>query len=169
MTRSASGLATPRDDDWRALGQCTSRPDVWFEAKSRGEAMHICRTHCPVVERCLRDALKYPPKDGVQGGVAFNNDRKPFPVWFWQPARTCKTCAPTNRRDPPTDTGKCGTYAGYRRHLRRHQEGCGPCRAASAREQRRRKAARAEGWLSTPGDGPVGERDGARKQQKEEA
>ena len=128
-------------------------PDAWFEAKTRQEAMHICRTHCPVVEKCLLDALACPPKDGVQGGVAFNNDRRPFPDWFWQPSRTCKACAPTVRRDPPTDTGRCGTYAGYRRHLRRGQDGCSACRAAAARRWREYSQQRSK--LSTPGDGPV--------------
>ncbi len=167
MRRSAVGLDTPRAEDWRAQGKCRDHdPDVWFEAKTRTEAMHICRTHCPVVEKCLRDALECPPKDGVQGGVAFNNDRKPYPAWYWQPARTCKACVPTDRRDPPTDTGKCGTYAGYRRHLRRNEDGCASCRAAATtrwREQSRRRPR-----LSTPGDGPVDEGVvGARQQQKE--
>lgn len=156
-----------RPADWREHGRCRAAPDAWFEAKTRAEAMHICRTHCPVVEHCLRDALGSPPTDGVQGGVAFNFDRKPFPGWYWQPSRRCRACAPTDRRDPPTDTGKCGTYAGYRRHLRRFEAGCTACLAAAAREQRRRQAAK--GWLSTPGDEPVGERETARKQQKEEA
>lgn len=163
MSRSASGLDTPRSDDWRLQGRCRDTPDAWFEAKTRTEAMHICRTHCPVAEQCLLDALECPPKDGVQGGVAFNNERRPYPDWYWVPTKTCQACRPSDLRDPPTDTGACGTYAGYRRHLRRREDGCDPCRAAAVRrqqEQARRK-------LSTAGDGPVGERTRARKKTEE--
>lgn len=35
-------------------------------------------------------------------------------------------------RVPATDTGACGTSAGYQRHRVRHEEPCGPCRAAKA-------------------------------------
>ena len=45
----------------------------WQSPRSaQAQARHICLTHCPAVEECLRDARRMPPRDLVQAGV----------VWF---------------------------------------------------------------------------------------
>lgn len=36
----------------------------------------------------------------------------------------------TATKKPPTDTGRCGTYAGHQRHYKRGEENCGPCAQA---------------------------------------
>jgi len=41
---------------------------------------------------------------------------------------------------PPTDTGRCGEYAGYRRHRHRGQHPCTPCAQAAADYDRARRA-----------------------------
>ena len=128
--------------DWQSKALCTASPEMWFTPGDRAEAMHICRVHCPVVERCLRDALRHPPKDGVQGGVAFNNDSRPFPPGFHLAARTCPKCTFAPPRDPPTDTGVCATYSGYRRHLRRYEHACDPCKKAAVRRWHDQKKAK---------------------------
>ena len=38
-----------------------------------------------------------------------------------------------------TDTGKCGTDAGFQRHYRRKEQACEPCRQARADKQKARK------------------------------
>lgn len=129
--------------DWRDAAICRTDPERWFNRSARADAMHACRSHCPVVEQCLRDALACPPTDGVQGGVAFNCRSEPFPGWFYKPARTCPACTVAAPEGRTFDTGRCGTYAGYRRHLRRHEAACLPCRAdAALRRQKFRQSRR---------------------------
>ena len=57
--------------------------------------------------------------------------------------------APTKLR--PSDTGACGTPAGYSRHYRRHEDPCEPCRQARIVDRRAyREAAAALRALRPP-------------------
>lgn len=44
-------------------------------------------------------------------------------------------------KPPPTDTGACGTVTGYRKHVKRREQTCAPCRKAN-REYHRDRSAR---------------------------
>lgn len=147
MSRSTFGLEAPRGEDWRVHAFCAPNPDMWFDVATRPLAMHTCRRHCPVVEQCLKDAREHPPKEGVQGGVAWNTRQQQIPESFCQPLRRCSQCLSTPVKSPPTDTGACGTYMGYRRHMKRAELACGPCITASTLQRReyvkRRDARRA--------------------------
>lgn len=107
LTRSAHGLSTPVDD-WWARGVCRNEdPELWFTDSLRAEAMHVCRTHCPVVEQCYRDALRNRPKAGVQGGQAWSAKGTPMYAGALEPAKTCTRCKPRvvalpRRRRQPT-------------------------------------------------------------------
>lgn len=49
----------------------------------------------------------------------------------------------TVEKNPPTDTGRCGEYAGFQRHRRRGEEACQPCRDANTAYGQAAEAARA--------------------------
>lgn len=60
--------------NWRDDATCRRQdPDLWFSAKHRGEALHVCLTHCPVLAQCQQFAeqLRPAPTDCVMGGVAW--------------------------------------------------------------------------------------------------
>jgi hypothetical protein len=76
----------------------------------------------------------------VQGGIVFNIHANPFPDWYYKPASSCPACPAGRVKNPPRDTGACGRYAGYQRHIRRGQQPCAACLAAAA--QRRLRARR---------------------------
>jgi hypothetical protein len=48
----------------------------------------------------------------------------------------------TPTRLPPTDTGACGEFRGAKRHGRRGEQNCNPCRTAYTAHERARRAAR---------------------------
>lgn len=50
----------------------------------------------------------------------------------------------TPTRLPPTDTGACGEFRGAKRHGRRGEQNCDPCRTAYTAHERARKAKRRE-------------------------
>jgi hypothetical protein len=112
---------------------------VWFNPESRPLALHVCRTHCEVLQECLASARADPPYEGVQAGIAFNQKRQPLPDFWHHPARSCARCVRLPPKAAPTNTGACGSYGGYRRHLRLGEEACDPCRVASARRERDRR------------------------------
>jgi hypothetical protein len=120
--------------DWRIHGACGREdPEMFFsEARtSRSIALHVCLTHCPVLEQCATFAAQNPPWSAVQGGVAYGKYGQPL---GWEPR-----AAPTCRRCPQpigTDTGACGTVRGYGRHTRAGTEVCKPCRVAQTERQR---------------------------------
>ncbi|WFE41930.1 hypothetical protein [Micromonospora sp. WMMD998] len=47
----------------------------------------------------------------------------------------------TATKKPPTDTGRCGTYAGHQRHRKRGEADCDPCAEARRDYHRGWKAA----------------------------
>jgi WhiB family redox-sensing transcriptional regulator len=76
---------------------------------------------CPVRQECLEYAGDHP---GVYGGLT-ETERKAL-------------------RPRTGDTEACGTVRGYRRHYRRHEDACDPCREAQRARDRRNYARRKE-------------------------
>jgi hypothetical protein len=112
---------------------CRADPERWFtrDRTQLGLAVHDCIRHCPRVEECR--ATEERPVDGVLGGVLFNVERK---VDGKQPAEVrCDSC----RIGVSVPTGVCGSTAGARRHRRRGERVCLPCRTAEAADATARR------------------------------
>lgn len=111
---------------WRDEAACIGKPlDLFFPEIGRGceTAKKICR-QCPVQLECLEDALAVHAQDdhGVRGGLSAverSRLRSQLVVKVRRPVR-------------------CGFESGYRTHLRRGEEPCGPCREASRAARRER-------------------------------
>ena len=82
MTRSAHSLDTPRGADWQLRAACRVTrdgidPEWWWPvpagpAADAARALHICRTHCPVLAQCRQAARNSPPTHPtVLGGVRY--------------------------------------------------------------------------------------------------
>lgn len=97
--RTAAAGPIARGDDWRTQGTCLNfDPDFMFGLRRRPEALHICRSHCPVRAQCEAYArrLKPAPTDCVMGGIAWRMyaDRVDAATVPATPAATCRLCAP---------------------------------------------------------------------------
>jgi hypothetical protein len=102
VNRSTSGLAPI---NWRLQAACRGdNAELFFQPATRATALHICRTHCPVLEQCRREALAHPPVALVMGGLAWRSTSgslRPRPLKNKvRPASSCHLCAPP---DPPPD------------------------------------------------------------------
>jgi len=126
-----------RAPDWRANGACGSHdePDLWYagqngtEARAQTyEAQAICRG-CPVLEECAEQALDRREPWGVWGGLTEGERRNILRQRGRGTGR--KKAAPAPAKTP-REPAKCGTDAGYRKHVREKTEKCGPCRRAHA-------------------------------------
>lgn len=66
---------TKDDKDWRQRADCRGAdPDIFFPEKGQGRnssarAKAICR-NCPVLQRCLKEALNSNERFGVWGGMS---------------------------------------------------------------------------------------------------
>lgn len=111
---------------WREHRACVGvDPEVFFPdvGRNAATAKAICAS-CSVQAECLRYALENREEYGVWGGLA---------PWERQ-----------GRQRPPKRpaVARCGTDAGYYRHLRQtHTEPCVACREAHAIAHRVRKHA----------------------------
>ncbi|MFF0823026.1 WhiB family transcriptional regulator [Micromonospora haikouensis] len=80
-TRTAYGLDSPRAGRWEERAACRPGtpvdPEWWWPlssgpASDTARALHICRSHCPVVDECRRVVEEHPPAHPtVQGGVRY--------------------------------------------------------------------------------------------------
>jgi hypothetical protein len=143
LSRSAHGLSTPVDDGWWRDAQCRREdPELFFteSTEARAEALHICRSHCPVLRECRREARARPPVGAVQGGEAYNASGKRNGYDF-KPASTCRHCWPERPIRPTTETGACGESKGYARHIRRNERPCAACAEAKRADMAARQAA----------------------------
>lgn len=64
----------PRDEHWSTRGACRRlHPDFMFEPTHRAESVHICNTHCPVLDQCraYADSLRRAPTDCVMAGRTY--------------------------------------------------------------------------------------------------
>lgn len=127
---------------------CRADPNLWHsEAPAdRRLAIHICQSHCLVRDWCAALADRIPCAHAVQAGVVHNRygermEQQPKPS-----SKDCAVCcaarlAAVDTRKPPTLSGQCGTYNGYRRHTRRHERSCVPCLEAKRLDQAGKRAA----------------------------
>ncbi len=79
--RSAYGLDSRPDLDWRRFGSCVDDPDLWCADSPAGVAKALALCHaCPVRSQCHADAQNA-PKDRrvsvVLGGVWYGQNGRP--------------------------------------------------------------------------------------------
>lgn len=95
--------------------------DVFFPGENEThqyvEARRIC-AGCPVRDECLDDALATGERFGMRGGLT--------------PREREQLRSGQRGRLGPGAVARCGTNAGYHRHVREHNPPCGLCRAAHA-------------------------------------
>ncbi|MEU8316639.1 MULTISPECIES: WhiB family transcriptional regulator [Actinomycetes] len=121
--------------NWRLHGSCRSvDPELFFPVgysiaadRQAAEAIAICHT-CPVIDTCRTWATTTREPHGIWGGLT-EDDR----------TRARRGLGPRREK------ARCGTRAGYRRHLINSETPCGGCRranTAAAQRSARRKAQR---------------------------
>lgn len=141
MSRSAHGLDTAAEVDWRVQGACAQGdwPANWWthgdiDPSPRRWAIWVCWTECPVRRACQAWAEAHPAlaDQAVYGGAWWTRDRNdggnrrgtPRPSAFYRPA-------------PPPPQGMrltavsrplpCGTRAAAQRHRQNGEPVCPPC------------------------------------------
>lgn len=96
---------------WHKDALCKEYPDVnFFPERGDTKGLKACKeicARCPVAEECF-DA-GYMAREGVWGGLSANARK---------------------RGRPKRQAARCGTYAGYTKHVRRREPVCEPCRQA---------------------------------------
>jgi hypothetical protein len=120
-------------DDWRDLAACRNEdPETFFAEGKRSraqvfKAQAICHA-CPVRQQCGKFAIKTGQSWGVWGGMSQSQLRKRRNRFTNNAKTTTRAVeAPSKKREP----AKCGTRAGYQKHLREKTEICAPCRQAN--------------------------------------
>ncbi|MFI6645656.1 WhiB family transcriptional regulator [Streptomyces sp. NPDC050504] len=111
-----------RDGD--TVPECASTdPDLWFPENGgiRGVVREICGA-CPYRLPC-RDWARARDERGVWGGETETG------------RRSARLVAGLVRAPAQRETKPCGTYAAYRRHLRKGEQ---PCRSCQGAERARR-------------------------------
>jgi len=111
--------------DWQTQAACRGEdPELFFPLGTTGpaaaqaeEAKAVCR-RCPAMNICLTWALTTGQDFGVWGG--HSEDER----------RAIKRRAARKTAATPRQPARCGTPAGYEKHVRDHSTICGPCRAA---------------------------------------
>ncbi len=135
MTASAHGLTSKRAAGWRDKAACrTEDPNLFFPVGSTGpdlliieQAKAVCR-RCPVIGACQEWALETRQDSGIWGGLS-EAERRSILRQRGRGTGRKKAAAPAKA---PREPAKCGTDAGYRKHVREKTEKCGPCRRAHA-------------------------------------
>lgn len=149
MSYTGSTPDTEPAPNWRKDALC-ARPDMtplrdlFFplpgeKAKSR-QAKQICAA-CPVRNECLDDALNveggcgHEKRHGIRGGLSPDGRRKRYERRLadrkqddGQPEPDPPKPKPVRRKQEPA---KCGTRAGYQKHLQEKTETCPSCRRAN--------------------------------------
>lgn len=123
--------ATLTRGDWLTRAACRQWPAEMWDLVHNGltddniTAQSVCRT-CPVTLDCAAHT------DSGDEGVI----RAGFAIRFRSEAVAIAAAArrelstPTPAVDDTSDLRPCGTYAAYRRHLRRRERPCAACRKA---------------------------------------
>lgn len=129
--------ATERPHDWRELARCARpeyaevRDELFFPAPNDLQAVEraqrICYV-CPVRLECGQTALREREQWGVWGGMSENQRLSLLKRRGWKPTTPQQQAKPRPKKRQPA---KCGTRAGYKRHLREKTEICAPCRKAN--------------------------------------
>jgi hypothetical protein len=83
-------------NDWRLRAACRGMWDLFFDGERTGEAIHLCRWHCPVLTECRAETLERAPMSGVQAGLAWVSDDNQYrgrpSGWAYRIPQTCETC-----------------------------------------------------------------------------
>lgn len=126
---------------WRARAACAQpaydgRRDLWFapiDSEDAAEAKQVC-VGCPVRQACLtavmaeEGAAHRQYRHGIRAGLTGSDRRRLYEV-----LRERRQMQAGER----AGLAPCGTDAAYRRHLRREETPCEPCRRANAERRRR--------------------------------
>lgn len=145
MTRHLHAVPDNDDDDyprnplggeWQQYGACRGLdPDMFFP--QRGDTVREAKTvcdACPVRPQCLEYAITNGEKFGIWGGLSererrrIRRQRADNRVAAPPPVNVTRQVA----KRGPSSTAECGTYPGYRRHLRGREAPCVDCRRANA-------------------------------------
>lgn len=113
------------NEDWKRFAACRGMDGNLFYPHSGQvdpQAVEAC-ARCPVAEDCYQHALRFEDR-GYWGGTTAQQRERLREAFGIKLERT-------EYRSLPLEA--CGTAAGYRRHLRRHEEPCGACKDAAAR------------------------------------
>jgi WhiB family redox-sensing transcriptional regulator len=105
-------------------------------ANNRGDGTERAKNLCAGCEHrdvCLAFAVDNQIDHGVWGGVGPRTRRQ---------MRSDTPTAPRRRK------AQCGTYSGYKAHLRLGTMPCVPCREAMASRAREWRAERRKGWVA---------------------
>lgn len=127
---------------WMARAACAQpaydgRRDLWFaptDSPDAAEAKQAC-TGCPVRQACLtavmaeEGAANRQDRYGIRAGLTGRERRRLYEV--------LRERGQTQARER-AGLAPCGTRAAYRRHHRRGEKPCEPCRRANAEQERRR-------------------------------
>jgi hypothetical protein len=139
---------TRRKPDWRddavcATDQYEGHRDLWFpnpgDHEATAAAKRVCAT-CPVRQACLDNALTEEGgrtktnRFGIRGGKTTSQRYNLYAQarknkHAAEQAQQSKPRQKTKRKSP--EPAKCGTRAGYQKHLREKTAICGPCRQAN--------------------------------------
>lgn len=148
---------------WREQAACRDIPTNTFfplpaDKAGAAEALAVC-AGCPVVRPCLADALHTRDIEfGIRGGTAPEQRRALLDPPTPDPTVAKATRVRRELDRPPAPPGApringlpdgvelhpCGTPSAFRRHRRRGEPECAPCRAAHNAYQRDQARARRE-------------------------
>ena len=126
------------DPNWQREGACHGmNVNLWFPRRGESpnkilEAKRICQ-QCPIQQKCLDYSLWHHEKHGIWGGLTELERRNMRRTLGIQPGPTART---TMIRRHPTPDDRCGTYAGWAKHLRNKEKPCEPCQNAKNEIQR---------------------------------
>lgn len=85
---------------WRDRAPCQKNPELWFTDNTRSAAVHICRSHCPVMEECNAWAVGARFVGGVAGGVAYGHEGVALRSWTnGQDVTVCRSWCWTYRKE----------------------------------------------------------------------
>lgn len=80
---------------WTRSALCGDNPDFWWDSQRRGEAIHQCLAHCPVLAECREKALQVRPSGGVMAGFK------------WVPATNCSVDGRPSYHHHPVVCDQC--------------------------------------------------------------
>jgi WhiB family redox-sensing transcriptional regulator len=131
------------NDNWQERGACRDKdPELFFpistgnqRLRELADAQAVC-ARCPVKQECDDWAENTGQRWGVWGGQD-REDHRRFQRRTPQKPAPAPEVVPVT---PPPAVSTCGekkgTPAGYRRHIRKSETACAPCRAAHNADSR---------------------------------
>lgn len=130
-------MAATTDPHWLTQALCRQySPDMWFadNGPHKALALHLCRSHCPVLDKCAAADLGQ-RTHGIYSGVSYRANGVKETCGQRQSSVNCPTCIDSRDQFKPTSAwGDCGRPAAYRRHVARGERPCRRC--TSGRDSR---------------------------------